>query len=223
MLLSSVAQPASLRTIGYSREGRPIQIRTLGSGPTSILIIGGVHGDESPSVPLLLDFLQDAETNPTRLDGLTLHFLIEANPDGGAAKTRTNAAGVDINRNMEFQWSSKSRSKRTFPGMKPYSEPETVVIRRVIQGLKPTRILSIHGFADILDFDTDDGKRLAELMAARNQMQVKTIGYPTPGSLGRYCTHHNIPLVTLEVKRGLNREEMWQWQREALWAFVLAQ
>ncbi len=206
---------------GYSRENRPIVLRKLGTGDYSVLILGGVHGDELPSWPLVEDLYEDVRSHPTLINGLSVYFVFQVNPDGVAAGTRTNAAGVDINRNMEFDWQPAGRSARMNPGPAPYSEPETVVLRQVIEQTKPARILSVHGFADILDFDTDKGQDIAIFMSLSNNMKVATIGYPTPGSLGRFCRHHNIPLVTLEVARGKTRQEHWNHQQNALWTFVL--
>jgi murein peptide amidase A len=195
-------------------------MHSVGYGATKILVIGGVHGDELPSVPLTTRFFEYFKKENTLHEQLTVHFILEANPDGGFAKTRTNAAGVDINRNMEDEWSAESKGPRTYPGPSPYSEPETVALRNVIESIKPDRILSIHAYANIIDYDTVCGLHLANLMSSQNQMKVATIGYPTPGSLGRYCTKRKIPLVTLELPRGRTDEDIWVWQRPALLTFL---
>lgn len=222
-LISLVVQlimPPDPVVYGYSVQGRPIQVTSLGTGPVSVLVVGGVHGDETPAAPLVEDLFADVRVNLAKIDGLTVHFLLQANPDGVAAKTRQNANKVDINRNMADEWQPESEGDRTYPGPAPYSEPETVALRSVVETLAPKRILSVHAFANILDFDTPGGKALAEKMALHNQMRVQTIGYPTPGSFGRFCTARNIPLVTLELKRNMARQQVWDWQKNAVWAFL---
>lgn len=204
--------------IGTSRLGRDILLYKVGTGPKSVLILGGVHGDELPSVPLVNNLLDCVGSRPDLIKGYTVYFILQVNPDGVAAGTRFNAAGVDLNRNMEFDWSPFSSLP---PGAYPYSEPETVALRDTIESIKPSRILSVHAYANILDFDTNEGMYLAGLMSGFNGMTVSTISYPTPGSLGRYCTAKKIPLVTLELPGGLSDASMWLWQRPALIAFIL--
>lgn len=92
----------------------------------------------------------------------------------------------------------------------------------IIQTLQPQRILSVHAYANILDYDTSGGHILAQLMAKKNGMLVTTIAYPTPGSLGHYCRYFNIPLVTLELPPAVGPTAMWNAQRAALLTFIQA-
>jgi murein peptide amidase A len=222
VLLSTTGFAQTKKSYGTSRQGRDIFTRTYGTGARQILIIGGVHGNELPSVPLVNNLMKHVRDNPDVILGCTVHFLLEANPDGVAAGTRTNANGVDINRNMEYDWSPVASSVLTNPGPFPYSEPETVALEKIITNVKPQRILSVHAYANILDYDTTGGNILAQLMSKDNGMLVATIGYPTPGSLGRYCTFFNIPLITLELPGGLTDSAMFTWQLPALIRFMRA-
>lgn len=217
-LFTASSNPVPIE-IGKSVEGRKIEVVRYGFGAENVLVIGGVHGDEAPSVPLVRRFMNDVFARQFQLKQLTVFFVPVLNPDGLAAKTRANARGVDLNRNMEFDWEPVGR-RRSNPGPKPYSEPETVVLRDLIEKVRPRRILSVHAYADILDYDTIGGERLARVMSGKNQMKVTLIGYPTPGSLGRYCQHHKIPLVTLELMDGKSDDQIWWEQQDALWAFL---
>ena len=93
------------QVIGQSIQGRDIRLRTLGSGPRSVLWIGGIHGDEAEgavaSAELPAAFLED----PTRAQRVTLHLIEDLNPDGRAAVTRGNANDVDLNRNYPAAFS----------------------------------------------------------------------------------------------------------------------
>ena len=77
-----------LHTLGYSVEGRPIELWSDPAGPNGTLIIGGVHGDEPGSIDLVREFAPPVG-NPVAL-------LPLANPDGFARASRYNARGVDI-------------------------------------------------------------------------------------------------------------------------------
>jgi protein MpaA len=83
--------PHQFHTIGFSVEGRPIELWSDPAGPNGTLIIGGVHGDESASIDLVREFAPPGR-NPVAL-------LPVANPDGFVRASRYNARGVDINRN----------------------------------------------------------------------------------------------------------------------------
>lgn len=220
--LLTIANAQSTTVFGYSHFGQPIEVETYGNGPLKILIIGGQHGNELPSVPLVTRLRNEIAANPSYADGRTIHFLLRANPDGVDLGTRQNAAGVDLNRNMKYGWAPSTPGSFTYGGPSPYSEPESVALAKIIETLNPSRILSVHAYADIIDFDTDGGFTLAQLMAKKNGMTVAPISYPTPGSLGHYCRFHNIPLVTLELPSGIAPTTMWNWQQSALLTFIHA-
>ncbi len=222
LALAAPTSAQSVTTFGYSRYGQPIEVETYGTGPIQVLIIGGQHGDEFPSVPLVTKLRDEVRDNPGVIDGRTVHFLLRANPDGVDLGTRQNAFGVDLNRNMKYGWLPSAPGSWTYGGPSPYSEPESQALDLIIQTLQPQRILSVHAYANILDYDTSGGHILAQLMAKKNGMLVTTIAYPTPGSLGHYCRYFNIPLVTLELPPAVGPTAMWNAQRAALLTFIQA-
>lgn len=218
--LAALAAAQSVTVFGYSRNGEPIEVETYGTGARHVLVIGGQHGDELPSVPLVTRWRNEIAAFPWLIDGATVHFLLRANPDGLAVGTRQNAAGVDLNRNMKNGWLPSPPGSFTYGGPFFYSEPESRALRDIIQTLNPERIISVHAYANIIDYDTAGGFTLATRMAKFNGMTVTPISYPTPGSLGNYCVANNIPLVTLELPPGVSDYTMWMWQRSALYQFI---
>src|SRR5699024_4055285 len=84
----------------------------------NILVIGVFHGDEPQGKFLIEQYLK--ENNDTRL-----LFIPCLNPDGMAQNTRTNANGVDLNRNFPTQnWELTERNE-FFGGESAGSEIET--------------------------------------------------------------------------------------------------
>lgn len=73
------------RVIGYSREGRPLHMFTIGSGANVGSIVAGAHADE-PCGPratfaIAARFLAEPDWQRVR-DDWTLHIVPQCNPDG---------------------------------------------------------------------------------------------------------------------------------------------
>jgi murein tripeptide amidase MpaA len=71
-------------------------------------------------------------------------ILAEANPDGLLTGRRTNANGVDVNRNFPARNWRRFKHPLFDNGPSPASEPETRAILAAIEEMRPGRIVSIH-------------------------------------------------------------------------------
>jgi murein peptide amidase A len=135
-----IAPHATVR-VGESTRGHPIRAhilrRTVG-GPV-VLVVGAIHGDEPAS----------AEVVRRLVDGRPSQGVVVAvsslNPDGLEAGTRTNARGVDVNRNFGSGWEASGEpGDPEYSGPSPFSERESRVARSLIRRLRPDATVWFH-------------------------------------------------------------------------------
>lgn len=62
--------------------------------------------------------------------------------------------GVDCNRNFSVGWENacQKTSSCTYRGEKPFSEPETRIVKRLLHSLKPKFYLTLHSFSKSIMF-----------------------------------------------------------------------
>ena len=224
-----------------SVKGEPLLWRTYGEPATddehteTTLIMCGVHGDEITPIKFcydVLDYMEkisagkviDPHTKKTAsLKGKLVIVAPLVNPDSYFIRrpTRTNANGIDVNRNFpthDFRklamksWVERYRKdKRRFPGKQAMSEPETIFQVNLIYRYKPDKIISVHAPLTMLDYDGPASAHTGGIVGSRaNQLLIRMSeqakgyrikNYPFfPGSLGNYAgNERNIPTFTLEL------------------------
>jgi len=201
----------------HSVEDRNIRLLEIGESENVTVIFGAFHGSERLSGELAFRFSEYLYPQFLNQIECKVIFVPVVNPDGLVRGQRTNANGVDINRNFPTQnWTNQLKRKHNFPGDRPGSEPETIAVIDLLEKYQPDRIISIHTPLKVVNYD-GPAQELAEAMAMLNGYPVAAdIGYPTPGSFGTYAgVERNIPVITLELPRG-NFEKIWQDNRDAL-------
>lgn len=172
-----------------------------------VLVVGGIHGDEMSSSSLVFHWIGLAQSPPSDMS-LSIHwrFIPSLNPDGlfATPSRRTNASGVDLNRNFptpnwardaRMYWETRTkRDPRRWPGNKPLSEPESRFLLEQMDGFKPNLIVSVHAPYGVLDFD---GPSVPPSKLGR--LYLDQVGI-FPGSLGNYGgIHKRVPVVTIEL------------------------
>lgn len=188
----------------YDRPGRDAKGKR-------ILTMSLIHGDEYPSGSVARSWITRLERLNPRNSWRVIPVM---NPDGLKKGTRTNARGVDLNRNFPtanwdeealHKWKTlKKEDPRRYPGPRPASEIETRCAVNHIEDFKPDFIISIHTPLGLLDFDGPKAK-----YPHFKPLPWISLGH-FPGSLGRYMwADRNVPVLTIELKgdRGIRRLE----------------
>ncbi len=209
--------------LGKSRQGRTISLTVFGKTGPTLLIFGGIHGHEPQSVSVAKKFIEELRSDPDLFARCRIAVIPCANPDGLAANSRYNSAGVDVNRN--FPARSFVPAKRYGP--KAASEPETRCILSAMAYLKPVAVISIHTCDRRRRGSTRDrhgnnwdgkGKALADAMSRVNR--YRSFGEwhnKTPGSFGSYAGRDkNLCVVTLEIPNDVSSSSAWATNRKAL-------
>lgn len=166
---------AATTIIGHSVEGRPITMQRLGdpAAPRKVLLVGAVHGDERAGRRLLRLIARNA-VPPA---GSQLLLVDDLNPDGSARGTRTDARGVDLNRNSSAGWAGAGR--------RPWSEPETRAWRNLVLRERPDVTVFYHQPLGVVDVPSVGSARLSRRYARLARLPVRRL--PTyPGSLTRW-------------------------------------
>jgi murein peptide amidase A len=199
-------------------------MQVFGCGPDVTLVFAAIHGDEPAAAFVGCALLEHLRDNPESVRGRTVALIPLANPDGVAAGTRTNANGVDCNRNFPASnWKRVPGFLRSNPGTRAASEPETLAVMKAMDLLKPGKVLSIHSGLRCNNYDGPAG-HLASLLASHNGYRVVgSVGYPTPGSFGSWAgIDLGLPVVTLELPRGNDGARAWEENREGILAVICA-
>jgi murein peptide amidase A len=127
--------------VGESRQGRPIELREVGNLalPMRLLVFGCIHGDEcgAGAVEPLRNGCPDPDAHVDVVPNL--------DPDGSAARSRLNGAGVDLNRNFPSDWRPLGApGDPEYSGPHPFSEPETRLAAHLIRHLRPEATIWFH-------------------------------------------------------------------------------
>lgn len=229
--------------IRKSNLGTPLIWTTFGKENSSAaknttLILCGVHGDEITPIKFCWDLLRELKLNHHFSDKMVVVAPL-VSPDSFFKEkpTRTNGAGVDVNRNFPtIDWTSLAhrkwidayqKDKRKFPGPKAASEQETIFQMNLIKRYRPNKVISVHAPLTLLDYDgpslrAESGKPAKVLL---EEMSKKSSGYKVsnypifPGSLGNWAGKENhIPTYTLELPNSnpMETDKFWLLFKDAL-------
>ncbi|XP_063626586.1 carboxypeptidase B-like [Cydia splendana] len=172
------AELVRLQPLGYSYQRRAMSLVKISKDPSAgnpiIFIDAGIHAREwvAPAMAMYIIHRLVTDSGARELDGLDWYILPVVNPDGyeytrssrsqrlwrkTRSKTARDCYGVDGNRNYGFKWgvsgvSNNPCDKETYAGPKPFSEPETQMVRNVMMTYRDRIKLyvSLHAYGQYL-------------------------------------------------------------------------
>lgn len=219
-------------SIGMSVRGRAISSYSFGSGASTVLYTGAIHGSESSTRSLMLRWIDELEANPRSIPvGVTVVVIPSINPDGVAAGTRTNARNVDLNRNFATSdWKSDVTTVTNDPfpgggGASPLSEPESRAIAQYVAQVKPRLVLSYHSIGGLLVGNQTGDSSLRASAYSRLSGYSNTTGasdtfeYGISGTADDYYGQVlGVPSVLIEL--GSHTDAQFSKNRSAMWAML---
>ena len=194
--------------LAHSVEGRAIRGVELGDGPRWIAVIGGIHQGNEANTTVLVNLLLDhfRENLAEIPDGVGLAFIPDLNPDGAAAGTRTNANGVDLNRNWGAGWQPDSFGPFGLVpgggGTRPFSEPETRALARYLVDRPFVAAIFIHSQGGVVVPGPDSGSVDLASTIARAAEYIYLTGwtaYPLSGQASKYLVERGIHVAVVEL------------------------
>ena len=211
-----------------------------------ILFTGAIHGREYMTAKLLVKqteyFLQNICKNGIENYDVAIHIIPMVNPDGAALchrgingirnkklkekllamkeedfmKWKSNARGVDLNRNFpafweEYQCEKQEPSSEQYKGECPESEVETKFLTKLTRKEKFQATISYHSSGEVIYWDfgqqgklREDTKKLAKIIGDTTGYELIE-GWDTTAPAGYKdwaLLEMKIPSVTIEIGKG---------------------
>jgi murein peptide amidase A len=197
--------------IGTSVLGRPIlAVHRFTEGATqtsgSTLVVGSMHGDERAGMRVV----RRLRSAPLP-EGVDLWLVRTMNPDGTVADRRTNAHGVDLNRNFPRYWAPAGWGTSTWSGPAPASEPETRAMTGFLRDVRPRTTLVFHQPLYGVDSYRAKSMSLVRRLSRETGLPISEFDC-TGGCHGTLTDWHNSRLegraVTIELGRTASDDEV---------------
>ncbi|MCJ2185424.1 M14 family metallopeptidase [Novosphingobium beihaiensis] len=189
-LVSRMAGRVEYRCLGTTLDGQPVDCLEMGAGPVEVWLYARQHPGESMAewwMEGALELLTDPASSVGRelRRRCRLHVVPNANPDGSRrGHLRTNAAGVNLNR----EWDNPT----------PEKSPEVLAIRNAMDATGVDFAMDVHGdeaipavflagfegIPSLKDTQLSGYNRYAELLERRTPDFQTRLGYPVarPGT-----------------------------------------
>ena len=233
MLKNKYSDYCEMTEIGSSVKGHSLYDFTIGSkeADSSVLVVGTMHAREYICAAVLMQEIEYYLSNYNcRIGGMKpadvlentqIHYVVMANPDGveisqkSYARWKSNARGVDLNRNFPIKKFVSGGTKGTegYSGKKALSEPESRAIAALTVKLKTKQklqgVINYHAMGRII-YGSCSSKKIAKDTKTMYQIAKRETNYiaapessktKSPGGQYREYVMYllGIPSITIEV------------------------
>lgn len=185
---------AEISVVTYSRSSKEVDERSK----FRILLSFGQHGRELITTELsvrILSILTEEQSVPgmdpisldTTLDKLVIKVVPIENFNGrklveaGDLCERRNGRGVDLNRNWSVDWGKKEKDYDPYeenPGVAPFSEPETQIMRKLSTSFDPHIWINVHSGMEALFMPYDHQNTTPEgLLPQRMRVMLEDLNH----------------------------------------------
>src|SRR3989338_8596358 len=205
------------KVFGTSVQGKPIEGYEIGAGADVILLHGAIHGNEMGSGWLMKELVLEIALNPHLVaSNKKLVIIPIVNPDGYYDRTDLlNAREVNLNLNFGTRDWQKYGPEGTFAGKEPFSEPESQVLKKVIEEYRPNLMITFHSHGKLVSPEA------SELSKAWSKWYAHKTGYTYfdewdyPGTATKWFEEATgKPGLTVELTQDLQSD--WDINRSAL-------
>lgn len=221
---------ATVKVVGHTALGRPIKAIRAGRSQRCVALVGAIHAGESGPELIIPAIERMLKENVASLEKVSVVAIPELNIDrremlvvnGVPWYIRTNANGVDLNRNFPANWDAVNVSYgmdssdsfcTVYKGPGAASEPETRAVIDWVKAERPSALFSFHFSASItgedflLALDAKDDATMrkpaeAYLKGMDPQANAKYVIYKgaNSGSLPAWCASAmSIPGYDIEI------------------------
>ncbi len=218
-------------TYGTSIRGRALNAYIFGTSGPVTMYVGGIHGSEPSSTSLMRAWMTELEANPNRYAGKRIVVVPAINPDGLAAGSRTNARGVNLNRNFPTDnWSKSIKdTDGTHPtggGESALSEPEASSLARLTTSYSPRLLLSFHAVGSLVigdpgGYSASYASRYAGMVGYRDATNngAGSFDYNISGAYEDW-TFRNVGIPSIVVELSSYSSVNYAGHYKALWAML---
>lgn len=218
--------------IGNSVGGRPILAYMFGSGGTTILFTGGIHGSEPSGSYLMHDWISYLDSNAEKIPADKKIVVVpDVNPDGLAASSRYNLNNVNIDRNFpSANWTADIDSSSGLVvgggGTSAMSEPETKALADLTTTLQPRLEVSFHAQGRLVGANqrgdsVDIGNMYASSVGYNSMIghAEETMGYTMTGEYEEWAgEQYGTPAILIELPTSTGR---YFWAHQSiLWKII---
>ncbi|MEK9132832.1 MAG: M14 family zinc carboxypeptidase [Patescibacteria group bacterium] len=235
--------PADVKTfaVGESVNKEPIKCFQIGDGPTKVLYVSGIHGNEVGTIKLAHHLMKWMHGNCDKLKDFSLFVIPCLNPDGfkmackdpdymgGGKIGRFNANEVDLNRNLDTpSFKSKSawhfgrnysESVEVFCGSHGNSEPEIKALTAFIDEHGIKMIFMFHNAGrEVMGNENALSQKLTKIYCEKTGFAYVSnedwAQLKQTGTMKEWCDMHDISYI--EVEGSTRWGSDWKRQKSAI-------